>query len=534
MSTVSNFYGRACIEPGSYAATVYNPTSVVNVANFGNVMIIDTGLSKNNEYEFAGGAGINGELSKGLKSVYEFSDYESFAAFMGGGKVCDIAQKLFTPVGQSKGTPKLYYTRAATTKCANISLELSAGITLNLKCKNEGIAGNGALVGGVLKVGYAAKIIAGINGGFALQVSRGSFQGVDEAGESYGAKSVENAEPSLLVESEEFETLAQLYNWAIADKTILANFIVSKAGLETTPLKVVAQVLATGGTSGFLSNGDFDAVLEAIPELDVTFFLCTKYGAEGTDAATNGKLYTFLKNSAKFDEFMVVPGGKDDSDLLGEVGTSQAIAKLYNSGKVVVIHGAPEVVRKDGNGTKQLDSIYFAADVIGLAAGAAPQTPLTFKRVGYQSFVYDLKKKEREKALQAGIMHARNVSGYWCINQGITSLQDNKKAISDDGQSMELSIELIKAQLNKELMLEGATRFTGNTAAQSNPASVKNFTETKLSSLVAKAGADNLIISWKNAKVVALNGDYTITYDFVPNVPVNKTFFVGNMLDFKV
>ena len=231
---------------------------------------------------------------------------------------------------------------------------------------------------------------------------------------------------------------------------------------------------------------------------------------------------------------MVVPGGEDDDDLFGVSNTSESIAKYFNSSQVVCVHGAPIVMRKDQNGTKKLHTIYLAAAIVGLNAGLAAQTPLTFKRVSYQSFEYDLKKKEREKALQLGIMHVRNVSGFWCINQGITTLQDNKKTIADDGQSFELSVELIKAQLNKELILEGQTRFTGQTAAQASPESVKNFTETKLSSLVAYPGNDNLLISWKNVKVTARNSDYFITYDFVPNVPVNKTFFVGNILDFSV
>ena len=129
-------------------------------------------------------------------------------------------------------------------------------------------------------------------------------------------------------------------------------------------------------------------------------------------------------------------------------------------------------------------------------------------------------------------MHVREVSGYYRVNQGITSLQNNKQTISEDGQTFELSIALIKAQLNKELILEGQTRFTGNTAAQASPNTVKDFTETKLTSLVAKVGDDNLIISWMNVKVSARNGDFKVTYAFVPNVPVNKTFFVGNMLDY--
>ena len=536
MATVVNFHGKNYIEPGSYAATVYNPTSVVNVAEFGNVMIIDTGLSMNGSYEFAGGSGVHGELSQGLKSVYEFENYEDFLSFMGGGLVGDIAEKIFTPLTGAAGAPKLFYVRAATTKCANLTVTISEGNTLVLKCKNEGIVGNGVKVDEVLKVGYGAQIVAGDEADtFKLQVYRGSFMGVDDAGEAYGAYSLADATPNLIAESDDFATLQELYDWASSNRQMLSHFVVSMTGEGETELTAVEMTLASGGTTQFLSGTEYADVLEAIDELDVTFFLCTNLnaaGGKGTDAATNGKLFTFLKQDAKFTEFMVVPGGQDDTDLLGDSNSSQAIAKYFNSGQVAVVHGSPIVDRKDGNGTKQLPTIYLAAAIVGLNAGMAAQTPLTFKRVGYQSFAYDLKKREREKALQAGIIHVRNVSGYWCVNQGVTTLQNNKKTIADDGQSFELSIELIKAQLNKELILEGQTRFTGQTAAQASPESVKNFTETKLESLVASTGNDNLLISWANVKVSATNGDYFITYDFVPNVPVNKTFFVGNILDF--
>ena len=538
MATIVNFHGKNYIEPGSYAATVYNPTSVTNVAEFGNVMIIDTGLSMNGKYEFAGGSGVNGELAKGLKSVYEFYNYEDFLAFMGGGMVGDIAEKIFTPMPGTAGAPKLYYVRAATTKAAELKVTISEGNELILKCKNEGVVGNGVLVDEILKVGYAAKVIDGeAEGTFKLQVYRGSFMGVDEAGEAYGAKSEADALPNLIIESPDLKTLGDMKEWAMSDRHMLSNFIISSKGEDKTALKAVKQSLASGGSTDYLSSTEYADVLEAISELDVTFFLTTNLNAaegKGIDAGTNGKLFTFLKQNAKFTEFMVVPGGEDDTDLFGESNSSESIAKFYDSGQVVTVHGAPEVVRKDLNGTKKLPTIYHAAAIVGLNAGMAPQTPLTFKRVGYQSFVYPLKQRERERALQAGIMHARNVSGYWCINQGVTTLQDNKKTIADDGQSMELSIELIKAQLNKELILEGQTRFTGLTAAQASPQSVKNFTETKLSSLVAYPGNDNLLINWKNVKVTAKNSDYFITYDFVPNVPVNKTFFIGNILDFSV
>lgn len=538
MATVVNFHGKNYIEPGSYAATVYNPTSVVNVAEFGNVMIIDTGLAMNGAYEYAGGSGVQGELAQGLKSVYEFTNYEDFLAFMGGGLVGDIANKIFTPLDGAAGAPKLYYVRAAKTTCATLTATISGSNALVLKCKNEGIVGNGVKVDDVLKVGYGAQIVAGETADtFKLQVFRGSFMGVDDAGEAFGAKSLADAVPNLIAESSDLTTLQELYDWARSNKQMLANFVVSMTGDGETELAAVAMTLATGGTTEYMGGTEYADVLEAIAELDVTFFLCTNLNAangKGTDAATNGKLFTFLKQTAKFTEFMVVPGGEDDTDLFGDTNSSESIAKYFNSGQVVCVHGAPIVTRKDQNGTKQLHTIYLAAAIVGLNAGMAAQTPLTFKRVGYQSFAYDLKKRERERALQAGIMHVRNVSGYWCVNQGVTTLLDNKKTIADDGQSFELSVELIKAQLNKELILEGQTRFTGQTAAQASPQSVKNFTETKLASLVAYPGNDNLLISWKNVKVVAKNSDYFITYDFVPNVPVNKTFFIGNILDFSV
>ena len=538
MATVVNFHGKNYIEPGSYAVSVYNPTSVVNVSEFGNVMIIDTGLAKNGDYEFAGGSGIHGELNKGLKSVYEFDNYEDFLSFMGGGLVGDIAQKIFTPRDGVAGAPKLFYCRAATTKCANITLTFGSGNSLILKCKNEGEVGNGVIDGGVLKVGYAARVITGSDdpSKFKCQVYRGSFMGVDKDGEPYGSASLSTATGNLLTESEEFETLEELYNWARSDKYILANFVVSMTGVKTSNISAVTLTAATGGKTEWLKDSEYADVLEAISELDVTFFLATNTSVgDGISSATTGRLFTFLKNDAKFTEFLVIPGGSSDSDLFGESDSSQAIAKYYDSEQVVVVHGAPIVNRKDGNGTKELPSIYLAAAIIGLAAGQAPQQPLTFKRVGYQSFTYDLKKKEREKALQAGIMHVRNLSGYWCVNQGITTLQDNKKSIASDGQTMELSIALIKAQLNKELIVDSANRFIGDTSAvNASPQTIKNFTETKLSSLTAKTGEDNLLKSWKNVKVVQKNSDFQITYDFAPNLPVNKLFFTGNILDLEL
>ena len=77
----------------------------------------------------------------------------------------------------------------------------------------------------------------------------------------------------------------------------------------------------SGGSTSYQGakgeNEYYPDVLEAIRELEVTFFLCTDYGvANGMKASSNGKLFTFLKNDAKFDEFMFVAGGEGKTDLL--------------------------------------------------------------------------------------------------------------------------------------------------------------------------------------------------------------------------
>lgn len=556
MSTVVTMNGKTYVEPGSYALTVYQPTSVVNVASFGRVMIIDTGISSEKDgdatYEFSGGAGIAGTDASGRKAIYSFENYEDFSDFMGGGMVTALAEKLFTPIDGSLGTPRLYYTRAAKTTPAVLTIGDSNN-TITLTCLNEGYVGNGVgeemeeMSNGTLsglKVGYAMTIHAGEEdeSKFIATIYRGNYRGMDSAGEPYGTYSLADSYGEMVAQSGELATYDDLYNWFLSSSQVMSNFRVSKgsAYAGATSIEPMEATLFAGGATSYQgSKGEneyYPDVLESIRELEVTFFLCTDYGVvNGSKSSSNGKLFTFLKNDAKYDEFMFVAGGEGKNDLLNTnsiTQTSQALAVHYNSEKVVIVHGSPTVARKDGNGTKNLPSIFLAAAIMGLNAGAAAQTPLTFKRVGYDAYAYDLTYNERIKALQAGIMHVREVSGYYRVNQGITSLQNNKQTIAEDGQTFELSIALIKAQLNKELMMDAETRFTGMTAAQASPETVKNFTETKLASLVASVGNDNLIISWKNVKVTAKNGDYTTTYDFVPNVPVNKTFFVGNILDY--
>jgi len=538
MSTIVNFFGKKCIEPGSYSAMRYTPHSAVNVAEFGNVLVIDTGLSmedhnpENKTVEFAGGSGISGN---GIKSTYVFNNITDFKNFMGGGLMVDIAEKIFSPVEGVPGAPKLYYTRAAETTPATLVIDDNGNTLITLTCLNEGIVGNGQIdTNGVLQVGYSAEIVPGTvdPNKFKLIIRKGTYGGTDKDGEAFGnVWGAPETSPMIIYESSEFSTSGELYNEMKYNEAVTSQFNVELNSDDS--LFIMASILSTGGNTVF--NADyFREALDAVAELDVTFILCTNLTVADSVSGYNTSLFSYIKTAAKYTEFMFVPGGGSKSELFGNSGTTQAAAQLFNSNQVVVVHGAPIVPRKDGNGTKTLYPIYLTASIMGMNAGAQPQTPMTFKKVGYKSFEYDLTQNEREDALKYGIMHVRNVNGYWVVNQGINSIQwpNNLQTINQNGESFELSIELIKAQMNKEITIDAQNRFTGLTAAQTSPASVKSFTEAKLSSFVAEPGADNLIIRWKNVNVTVNNSDYTIYYDFVPNVPVNKTFFVGNILDF--
>ncbi len=533
MSTVVKIGGKSYIEPGAYAFTKYNPTSVNNVSNFGNVLIIDTvgyGLNLNNAIELTGGSGIDGELNKGIKSVYEFTDIQSFRKFTGGGKLTNLVRKVFDPMSDTNlegtpGAPKVYYVRAATTVAAKCVIPAATGVAagaITLVCKNEGISGN-TYLSSVLKAGYLAQVENTSSTSRRLKISKGTFEGQDSNGEPYGQYSLVDSTPEVVFYSEEYTTVGQLYEALLKDSNISSHFVISVP--QSFDRALLVGVSGTydfeDGASSY--TGQLDNVFEAITELDYNFVL----SLEVADSVNNSAILTHLRTNAKFQAVMFC--AQEDSEVASAVTDSE----YYNNEQVVQTIGSPIVPKKITSGNKTLDPVYLTASVLGLVAGAAPQTPLTFKRVGYSNFLKDYTKKEREQLLQGGVMHVRNISGYWCVNQGITTVQDNLNTVALDGQTRELSIVNIKAQINKELILEGEKRFVGNTIAQSSPESIKNFTETKLASFIATPGNDNLIMSWKNVKVTVANGDSTVTYDFVPNVPLNKVFFIGNMLDFK-
>jgi hypothetical protein len=466
------------------------------------------------------------------------------------------------------------------------------GGVLTIKVVSEGLSGNGVTLNGKLLKGYGVKMTSGIldTNKFVLNFYEGTYRGVNNlepsfniptwnstttysAGQSvyyngfvftsvsgsninrnpatdmtyqywtisdysdvYGQGSIANSTEKLIVQSPEFSSINEFNTWAQVNFNFLSYFqlstTVNGSGLiDSADLATYANyTIATGGTESY-SSGDIDRVLQEITEEDNTFFLLDNYGVNAK-SVNNNKILSFIKANSEFAKFAFIGGGYSSNELNGTNG-SLDIAKSYNSKNTIVVHSG--IVRpKIGGGEQKLSSFYHAAIALGRTAGLEPQVPTTWKDLDISYPIHDLNKSEREKCLLGGVWHLRFVNGKnWIVNQSINTLQKNDNLVDTEGNSYELSIERINAQLIKELCLNSRVLFVGGNYSTASPIDVKLFTENYLTFRTVNNGKDNLIISFQDVKV-SLDGDaWNVTFGYVPNGPINKLLFTGVTLDAK-
>jgi hypothetical protein len=588
---ISYFFGGKTIkEPGSYSRIVGGSTPIPAASAFGKVLLISTGIDDG----FGIGSGINGDLASGKNAVYEFSDLTDFRNVARGGLFWDLAEYLFKPSVNGKGVDSIKIVQAATTEKATITFTFANGTTV-FDTINEGRGANGIsmTVGAdtLLVKGFAARMESGVVdptkfrfvfevGGFnganncspdftvasyasgttyaagafvyynglvwislqgsntgktpGLSTSSG-YWGISEYGDNYGDKLPSESVSKILVVSPEYTTIAELVAWMQTDSVFKLNFKYSSHTITTTGAFVAGDLttmglyqLAVGGTTTYNAT-DIDDVLDNITEEDNSFIMTDLYDADAQDTI-NSDVLTYINNDADFAKILVLGGGYDSTEFSATDGSID-IAEYFNSPKVVVVHGGCYVA-KFGGGEKALSSIYTAALALGRTAGLEPQVPATWKDIRINRPVHELSKKQRETALATGVLHIRYVDGKgWVINQAINSMQRNDILFTPDGDSYEVSIERIKMQLNKELIINSRVLFVGGNYNTASAEDVKLFTEGYLQSRTARPGQDNLIKSSRDVKVVLSGDAWSISYGFVPNGPINKLFFTGVMLD---
>ncbi len=405
---------------------------------------------------------------------------------------------------------------------------------------------SGGVTGTQLTRGYAAKMIAGVIDPtkYIIQWSRGSFRGLDTAidftgGVPYDGVNELATTAELITQSIEFNNISALITWMQNDPTFQSYFNISANSIAGTGAVTAADLSAnslykvmTGGTDTY-SIGALNSVLDSIAGSNYDFILCVEWGANAR-SANNLAIQAYAAN-AKVKPDVYVGGGKDSTKFAADSTSSVQIAQAYNSQFVTVVHGG--VYRSDFNGRilRQYDSILHAAIAMGREAGLAPQVPMTFKNIGVQGVLHQLKDAEATNGLNAGVLMTRTDNGGFEIVKGINTLQNNNFLVNSDGSTPSKQIARIIRQLNKELIFNGKQTLlkkpNGSNRNTLSAADVKTWVEAYLTSKVANNINDNLLLSWQNVVVTVVGDAYNITYGVVPNFEVSFLLFTGLLLD---
>ena len=426
--------------------------------------------------------------------------------------------------------------------------------SITIAANNEGTGANGATIvtdsgATVVSRGYAGNFRAGtINAAaFAFDLFEGQFVGLDAYNNSLPYSAAETqCSNNIVSTSLEFLSVNDFLTWAVSDYQFSLYFTVTAStasGTQIAPSNLTTYSgyqLFAGGSETYTSD-QVDNVLSIITDIDNAFFLSDQTG-DSAQSVVNTKIITHIQTQATVKEKIVFIGGGNDSTKFSQSPYGSLVtASFFNTPRAVIVHSAVKVNYNVSNSlVLQKFAPSFISATIALArfAGVEPQVNGTWKNVGIIGLKHELTQPQRIQALQGGVFHYRKVTGLnYVINEQINSMQQNTNIISGNGDSPQISIERIKMQLNKELMMNAATneQFIGGNLATASAEDIRLFVIAYLTTRTVDpnnaAKRDNLIISFQNIKIQFVQDYWMIQYSFVPNGPVNKMFFTGLILD---
>lgn len=545
MATEFIFDNKRVKLPGAYSTIVSGEKNAPLALDYGKVLVIDTGgLGAT----WGGGAGIDGELASGQDAIYSFDNVADYREFLKGGMLWKIADGLFRPdiEAAALGVSTVLHAKAATTVAATMTFTAtgggSNGGTFKLKCRDEGVIGNGILTSTHLDKGYAYTITTGVidNTKWIFKIWQGAWKGDHTDNIAYDEVAKSAAQAILVAQSPEFNNIAELISWGQTDRSLNTRFALDPTSAVAGTGVVIAgditgitgYVVAAGGTETY-STENLTKLLTAVAEENYSFILVDKYGITGYDSTEIGLVKAHILNESKFKRFLFVGGGYDADEFSG-ADSSLVMGSYFNSPYVVVVHGgAGEASKVTGDGFRYWPSFYTTAKVLGRIAGKEPQIPITEKTIGVDKLVHNLSKIEKERALDAGILCLYNKKsiGKFAVLQGVNTLQDNKVLFTNQGKSHSIQFMRIVEQINNELVVNAEIDLlsdeNGVNVNTLSPGILKNWTETYLTSRVATELSDNLLLSFRNVTVQRQGDAYFVAYGIVVNNEVNKIFFTG-------
>jgi len=562
MATEFYFGGKKVKLPGVYTNIKSGIKNQPLVSDYGKVLLIDTGTGAG----FAGGAGVNGEISQGVDSLYGMSALTDFRGMVKGGKLWKVAEPLFKPKGAELGISNLYFIKAATTTSALMTFTATGGGSnggeLNIYCVDEGTCSNGSVESDNLITGYAYTVEAAANdpGKWVLKIYTGTYKGEHTDGYAFDEVAKANVVPELVVQSPAFDNMQTLIDWAMEDFDFNTLFRINDGsgandpnygdgiGVEALGLSVVngtgvidsddiaaitGYQVAAGGTEVY-GTDDLADVLTVVKDLDYSFILSDISGTTDYSGAKIGAIVSHVQTEAKYEKVVFYGAG----DGLSQFTASQTVAEYFDDDQVVVVHGGiKKASQLVGTGFRTWGSIYHTAYLLGRLAGLAPQVPLTFKGINVDGLVHNLTDKDKEKALDTGLLVTYfdvDFNDFVCL-KGINSIQNNKFLVNADASSYSIQLRRIVAQINKDLAINAKIQLLGqpqgvnrNTLSAN---AVKEWTRGFLQSKVATTYQDNLILSFANITVTRNQDAYFVEYGIIPNGEIDKLFFTGTILE---
>jgi hypothetical protein len=546
MSTSHTFNGRIETIPGSRSVIksgIKNP--IINLP-YGHLVIIDTGSGAG----WGGGSGIDGSISKGKESIYEFDNITDFQEFVRGGKWWLLAEPLFRPAQAGiAGVSKISYVKAATTTAAESTIEFTGdgngsqstvnGGSFTIQVTDEGLIGNGSLntTTGLLKKGYGWQMAAGTTDTtkFVIKFYVGSYKGDDQNGLSFNNISANDSTPELIATSPEFNDAQTLLDWMLRDFTFNKFFKLKTYSLDGDRsvdsydlINNASLSLFSGGTESYASPTLLTSVLEQLVNVNMQFIFADKFGISGAIHANNIKIANWIKESSKFQPELYVAAGSTQS----EFAASRAITPTFDNDCVSIVHGGASIITQQG--TKVYNSEYVAAAILGREAGLAPQIPLTFKNIKIDALTHQLSEKEQKLALSAGLLVVIN-DGTFDILKGINSLQKNTYLQNEDVSTHSKKLKRIARQLNAEIMILSRQDLlknpVGTNRSTLSPEVVDAWLEGYLKTKKATEDNDNLILSFREIEITRNQDAYFIKYKFVGNTEISFLFFTGISVD---
>lgn len=421
-------------------------------------------------------------------------------------------------------------------------------ITPTIEVTGTAMASAVAFAGGVtatvLAAGYAYTIESGIKDTdkWIFKIWRGTWKGNYTDNIAYDEIDSEDTVAELVIQSPEFDNIQNLLDWGATSQFNAKFYLdptsaITGAGTVTSAdiSSLSGYQVSSGGTESY-STTNLDTVLETIKDVDYAFLLSDQFGSSDYNSAYSTKMFTHLRDDAKFMKFMFVGGGANEDEFTATDG-SVDIAEYFNNVRVVVVHGNVKKVSQSApEGFRFWNTLIHAAYALGRTAGLEPQIPVTNKALNIDGVVHPMTEVQKEQALEAGVL-CTNYNQYtntFNVVQGVNSIQNNAYLINIDATSFSIQIMRIVSQINRELVINANAELLADERGVNintlSSGTLVNWTKNYLQSRVATPDQDNLIMSFDDVAVTREEDSYFVSYKIVVNGEITKIFFTGYLL----